>query len=464
MTDLNIYPAAAAAPTAAAAATSNVPSSSVPVNVASQTDASDNAGDIAMPASSNATNAGAQANNAMPASTAVAFQMLGQAAAAVTATTPPTTVGSSFVQSMGLWIAGSLFNVLPPIPLTAVADNSEKWYAITKGKYIGITPISAIATRAVSGVSNALQVVYHNQAEALATFNFALAHNLTNIRTQYPQSLRLHLMLSSLVEQFTLLDLDRPPSPVPSDSDSSEYYSADESPATPPRRSFPRLIPVLKSLPSASGRYFYQSPAKTGITDAWDEAAHAMVSIPGAHSHRLTPKSRKSQTKLGFAVFYGHQPGPYSSWMAHLFHLSIHHTNSRFREHAGPQVSGIPGAIHQGYISIEAARAAFDYASSRSWVGARSPSTSSPLSRHLPFKMPLPRSAPEGESSPLHHGTWYVVYKGIAPGMYKSSLECTLNTVGIQGSTFDSTDDKVAAFQHFYTAQETGRIAVLPLA
>ncbi|KAJ7217454.1 hypothetical protein C8J57DRAFT_1537727 [Mycena rebaudengoi] len=254
-------------------------------------------------------------------------------------------------------------------------------------------------------------------------------------------------MSFSLEEDFSCLHLHAS-SPTHSASSSSEYHSTEEQvsgPKTPLRCSFTRLIPVVAKPSSDSRLYLYNSPTKTGTTTAWGEAAHATVGIPGASSIHLTPKSRKSQTKRGFAAFYGCLPGPYSSW-----------------EQAKAQVSGVSGAIHQGYSSMEAACAAFDYASAHSWIGARPFTLATPIPRHS-FQMPRPRSTPEDEPGPLHHGTWYIVYKGINPGVYESNLECILHTVGIRGSIFDSTQDKASAFRRFHVASESGHTAVLPL-
>jgi hypothetical protein len=86
-------------------------------------------------------------------------------------------------------------------------------------------------------------------------------------------------------------------------------------------------------------------------------------------------------------------------------------------------VKGVSGNIYQGYPSLAAAQAAFDYASRRSWT------------RAIPAHPSLPRQAiptlpsPTGlldAPNPLHGtdtvlGTsWYVVFSGITPGVYDS--------------------------------------------
>jgi hypothetical protein len=89
------------------------------------------------------------------------------------------------MRATGPWVAGALFSVVPAAALTAIVedpDSEQRWYAITKGKYVGITTNSILSTGAISGVSGAQHVSYSTQAEALGTFNFALSNHLVNVR------------------------------------------------------------------------------------------------------------------------------------------------------------------------------------------------------------------------------------------------------------------------------------------
>ncbi|KAJ7678288.1 hypothetical protein DFH06DRAFT_1121779 [Mycena polygramma] len=79
------------------------------------------------------------------------------------------------LQMSAPWVAGALYGVVPDAPLALVADRGEKWYAITKGKYIGVTNSGAVADHAVTRVSHALRVCYDSQSEAVAAFNDVLA-------------------------------------------------------------------------------------------------------------------------------------------------------------------------------------------------------------------------------------------------------------------------------------------------
>jgi hypothetical protein len=80
----------------------------------------------------------------------------------------------TLIQGHGPWVAGILFTVIPRTALAAVADNGEKWFAITRGKYVGLTKNSAISLNAVTGVSTGLSEKFSSQADALNHFNAAL--------------------------------------------------------------------------------------------------------------------------------------------------------------------------------------------------------------------------------------------------------------------------------------------------
>ncbi|KAJ7826751.1 hypothetical protein B0H13DRAFT_1918021 [Mycena leptocephala] len=80
----------------------------------------------------------------------------------------------TLIQGHGPWVAGILFTVIPRTALAAIADNGEKWFAITCGKYVGLTKNSAISLNAVTGVSTGLSEKFSSQADALNHFNAAL--------------------------------------------------------------------------------------------------------------------------------------------------------------------------------------------------------------------------------------------------------------------------------------------------
>ncbi|KAJ6491115.1 hypothetical protein C8R45DRAFT_1096636 [Mycena sanguinolenta] len=90
---------------------------------------------------------------------------------------------NGFLHSTAPWIAGSLYSVVPLAPLAAVPDNHEKWFAITCGQYVGLTPNSAISLNAVTGVAGGLSDRCTTQADTLQHFNGALAVNAVAVLT-----------------------------------------------------------------------------------------------------------------------------------------------------------------------------------------------------------------------------------------------------------------------------------------
>ncbi|KAJ7707283.1 hypothetical protein B0H16DRAFT_1746504 [Mycena metata] len=88
----------------------------------------------------------------------------------------PTPTGDrDWLAFTGPWVTGTLYGVVPLAPLTAIPDDHEKWFAITRGRYVGLTTNSAISLNAVTGVPSGLSDRLSSQAEALHHFNTALA-------------------------------------------------------------------------------------------------------------------------------------------------------------------------------------------------------------------------------------------------------------------------------------------------
>ncbi|KAJ7758929.1 hypothetical protein DFH07DRAFT_772276 [Mycena maculata] len=81
----------------------------------------------------------------------------------------------------GPWVAGNLYVVIPtapllPIPEDPIPDDQEAplWYAITRGRYIGVTLNNGLAINAVVGVRANNMKSYKTQALAISAFNEAL--------------------------------------------------------------------------------------------------------------------------------------------------------------------------------------------------------------------------------------------------------------------------------------------------
>jgi hypothetical protein len=75
-----------------------------------------------------------------------------------------------------------MFSVVPPSPLTATGENNnDTWYAITRGRFVGVTPIHALDQAATLRVSGAAHRGYTTQAAAIQAFNLALEGGLVEL-------------------------------------------------------------------------------------------------------------------------------------------------------------------------------------------------------------------------------------------------------------------------------------------
>ncbi|CAK5278521.1 unnamed protein product [Mycena citricolor] len=119
-------------------------------------------------------------------------------------------------------------------------------------------------------------------------------------------------------------------------------------------------------------------------------------------------------------------------------------------------VTGFPCALHRGYKSRVEAEAAFLYAQQRGWTSSHDP-------HHFRYIPPIPVTDDDYEVyNPLSGGesdndeVWYVVYRGLRPGVYRSSLESQLNVTGVPGQVFESIQGEDAARAKFADAKRKG--------
>ncbi|KAJ7196875.1 hypothetical protein GGX14DRAFT_329909, partial [Mycena pura] len=123
-----------------------------------------------------------------------------------------------------------------------------------------------------------------------------------------------------------------------------------------------------------------------------------------------------------YTVFYGGEIGVFEAW-----------------PDVKRSITGHGLAIYAGFPSLQAVQAALDYARTMGWTADSHPSdVTSPL--------PTPASY---EDNPLNSSCsanqWYVVCRGVVPGVYKSYLECSLNTVGVKGNLCCSFETRAEA-------------------
>ncbi len=99
------------------------------------------------------------------------------------------------------------------------------------------------------------------------------------------------------------------------------------------------------------------------------------------------------------------------------------------RDECKREAFGASSNLFLGYKTHETAEAAFQYALSKGWV--RCSGSNRSVKHQQPFMAPtsIPfdpvyLTLPDAYTSPLNEGRlmkkWYVVYKGLAPGIYKS--------------------------------------------
>ncbi|KAJ7215651.1 hypothetical protein C8J57DRAFT_1732574, partial [Mycena rebaudengoi] len=143
------------------------------------------------------------------------------------------------------------------------------------------------------------------------------------------------------------------------------------------------------------------------------------------------------------------------------------------REVAGVEsVHRVSGALHRSYPTPETAQAAFAYAEARSWT--RVIDRNNPRPAHAIPTLPQPiftadiTSAIFIEPNPLHlsesiqENKWYIVYKGIHPGVYRSYLESQLNVLGLPSAIHDSVVGTLdLAITKYLQAVEDGDVATI---
>ncbi|KAJ7731414.1 hypothetical protein B0H16DRAFT_1733353 [Mycena metata] len=193
---------------------------------------------------------------------------------------------------------------------------------------------------------------------------------------------------------------------------------------TPPTPDPPSLSSAPPQVPRTPTRpphtYSYRTPDRSGHTLSWAKAGAETQGVSSASPRRLIPKSKPRTKKGGYVVFCNLQIGAFRLWDDVL-----------------PLVTRVPNSLYQGYPTLLDAQAAFKDAQERGWTRALALAPDGSMTAPL---VPPPSPAnPQQGSNPLHAGRvadsfWYVVYHGITPGVYASSLECSLNTQGLSGA------------------------------
>ncbi|KAJ7019603.1 hypothetical protein C8F04DRAFT_1197520 [Mycena alexandri] len=187
----------------------------------------------------------------------------------------------------------------------------------------------------------------------------------------------------------------------------------------PPVSLVPVSAPTTPQRASTS-RYIVSTPDRPErpiVATSWFEAGSISHSVAQSTVRRMdSPRRSRKSRSAAYTVFYGGADGAFTDWTR-----------------VSASITGHGVAIYSGFSSLEEAQAAFDYARAKGWT-ADAPSYTIPQALP-PAPLPLPSSY---DRNPLNSGSthelWYAVCRGIVPGVYRSWLECSLNTTGIKGN------------------------------
>ncbi|KAJ7043430.1 hypothetical protein C8F04DRAFT_1175263 [Mycena alexandri] len=207
--------------------------------------------------------------------------------------------------------------------------------------------------------------------------------------------------------------------------------------------------PPVSLVPRAStSRYIVSTrdrPERPIVTTSWFEAGSISHSVAQSTVRRMdSPRRSRKPRSAAYAVFYGGAVGAFTDWTR-----------------VSASITGHGVAIYSGFSSLEEAQAAFDYARAKGWT-ADAPSYTIPQALP-PAPLPLPSSY---DRNPLNsggtHELWYAVCRGIVPGVYRSWLECSLNTTGIKGNMCNSFATRELAEKAYASAFRAGLTLSIP--
>ncbi|KAJ7173285.1 hypothetical protein C8R46DRAFT_1031645 [Mycena filopes] len=241
-----------------------------------------------------------------------------------------------------------------------------------------------------------------------------------------------------LIRNLTLADTFHP---IASSSSLPRYSAhippppAPPSRAPPPYTAAPSSFPAPHPSPNNGPTYHFNSPTRRGHTHDWAVAGAATQGIPGASVRAisgLSPRRRNRAKKVAYVVFCGRRCGVLEDWLE-----------------TKALVSGVSNCIYRGYTTLGAAHAAFAYARDRSWIRVADATVTPIPALPQPVTSTTSNTLSDSESS---DDRWYIVYRGIFPGVYRSHLECQLNTLGVRRSLHESAVSEAAALEKYSRA------------
>ncbi|KAK7054025.1 hypothetical protein R3P38DRAFT_2761808 [Favolaschia claudopus] len=80
------------------------------------------------------------------------------------------------LKTEGPYEVNKIYSVVPDAPLQGIEEEGpiREWYAITRGRFVGVVDQYALSDIAITGVAYGARKAYPNQDEALYAFNQAL--------------------------------------------------------------------------------------------------------------------------------------------------------------------------------------------------------------------------------------------------------------------------------------------------
>ncbi|KAJ7165266.1 hypothetical protein C8R46DRAFT_1220401 [Mycena filopes] len=285
----------------------------------------------------------------------------------------------------------------------------------------------------------------------------ALISSLTIADTSYTTETPLRPSFS--VRTPSIPPLRRPTSTQAARSATPPSSPPTARPATPPsspqtaRPATPLSLPQTAARPTtpppslSSSVYYFNSPTRRGYTSSWALAGALTQGVPGAYVRAVNKTSKRRTKKAAYVVFFGRVPGVFLTW-----------------DETQLLVNRVKNTIFRGYSTVNAAQAAYAYAHAMHWTricGSALPASPAPLPT-----LPSPTMA-DNLPNPLHGSEplderWYVVYRGVLPGVYSSLLEALLNTVGIPNALYEGVEDREAAVLRYNRARDDGSTGVVP--
>ncbi|KAJ7747897.1 hypothetical protein DFH07DRAFT_775850 [Mycena maculata] len=217
----------------------------------------------------------------------------------------------------------------------------------------------------------------------------------------------------------------------------------------------PLGAPQTPSRSAVPKSYIIDSPTTLTSSEDWPvPVAHSSMAtagvatqgVPNAHVRAVGgDKKKKSHSqKVAFVVFCGLDVGVFLSW-----------------DEVKPLVRGVSCSVYRGYPTLDAAEAAFQFALDNSWV-CRTGDCVVAAIPHLPQPIPNISVLNVLHDTEALDNTWYVVYRGITPGVYRSHLESQLNTLGVRGALHEGIQGKAEALRKYTEAFRRGEVDVVP--